>query len=105
MVRRFSLLSVVLVCSVFLLIIFVSHRLVTSTSFEHSPLQSIGRTIQSWSMNNEINDKIDGTEFLNPYEDNVTAEIFSAISEQRKLIAQEMIGYNYPNGKYNIAAK
>lgn len=105
MIKKFSLLGVVLVCSVFLLILFVSHRLVTTTSFEHSPLQSIGRTIQSWSVVNEVNEKIDGSYFLNLFDDNVTAEIISVINEQRRLIAQEMIGYRYPKGRYDNPAR
>ena len=105
MIRRFSVLGVILVCSVFLLILLVSHRLVTSTSFENSSLNSFGRTIQSWSLGNEINDKSDGSDFFNIFEDNITAEIINVISEQRKLIAQEMTGYKYPHGRYNIAAK
>lgn len=105
MVRKFSLFGIILVCSVFLLILFVSHRLVTSTSLEHSPFQSIGRTIQSWSMVNEIGEKIDNSAFLNPFEDNITAEILSVVSEQRQIIAQEMTGYKYPHGRYNISAK
>lgn len=105
MVRRFSLLGIILVCSVLFLILFVSHRLVTYPSFERSPLQSIGRTIQSWSMGSEMSDKMEGTEFLNPFEDNITAEILSVISEQRKLIAQEMADYKYPHGRHNINAK
>lgn len=36
---------------------------------------------------------------------NITAEIQEMLAEQRAAVAQEMTGYNYPAGKYNVSAK
>lgn len=99
MVRRFSAFSVFLVGSVFLLILFVSHRLVISGTLEESSFQSIGRTIQSWSVND-----VDRQEVLT-IDDNVTTDINVVVAEQRRLIAMEMADYKYPRGEYNISAK
>jgi hypothetical protein len=48
---------------------------------------------QSWS-NSEVEP-----------ENNVTSEIEEVVSEQRNLIAEEMLGYPYPAGRYNITAR
>jgi hypothetical protein len=48
---------------------------------------------QSWS-NNEVEP-----------ENNFTSEIEEVVSEQRSLIAEEMLGYPYPAGRYNISAR
>jgi hypothetical protein len=48
---------------------------------------------QSWSTNE-----------LQP-ENNFTSEIEEVVSEQRRLIAEEMLGYPYPAGHYNISAR
>jgi hypothetical protein len=48
---------------------------------------------QSWS-NNEV--KTD---------DDFKSEIEDVIAEQRSLITEEMLGYPYPAGHYNIAAR
>ena len=48
---------------------------------------------QTWS-NNEV-----GTD------DDLTSEIQEVIDEQRRLIAEEMLGYPYPAGRYNISAR
>lgn len=99
MVRRFNAFSVFLIGSVFLLILFVSHRLVISGSLEDSSFQSIGRTIQSWSAND-----VDRQDF-SQQDENVTSDINAVVSEQRRLVAAEMTDYYYPNGRYDIAAK
>ena len=52
-----------------------------------------------------MNERPEGSEFVNPYEGNTTADIINVVSEQRKLIAQEMSDYKFPNGRYNISAK
>jgi hypothetical protein len=38
-------------------------------------------------------------------ENNFTSEIEEVVSEQRQLIAEEMLGYPYPAGRYNISAR
>jgi hypothetical protein len=48
---------------------------------------------QSWS-NSEVEP-----------ENNYTSEIEDVVSEQRQLIAEEMLGYPYPAGRYNISAR
>lgn len=48
---------------------------------------------QSWSKNEVETD------------DNFTSEIEEVIEEQRSLIAEEMLGYPYPAGRYNISAR
>lgn len=102
MLKKLSFFGVILVCSVFLLILLISHRLVTSTSFEYSPLQSIGRTIQSWK---NLEDGVDKSDPSNLYDDSFQAEILQTITNQRKKIEIEMTGYNYPDGKFNISAR
>jgi len=37
--------------------------------------------------------------------DDFTSEIEEVIVEQRSLIAEEMLGYPYPAGQYNISAR
>lgn len=48
---------------------------------------------QSWS-NSEVEP-----------ENNFTSEIEEVVSEQQHLIAEEMLGYPYPAGRYNISAR
>jgi hypothetical protein len=48
---------------------------------------------QSWS-NSEVEP-----------ETNFTNEIEDVVAEQRRLIAEEMLGYPYPAGRYNISAR
>jgi len=48
---------------------------------------------QSWSSNEVATD------------DDFTSEIEEVIDEQRSLIAEEMLGYPYPAGRYNISAR
>jgi hypothetical protein len=48
---------------------------------------------QSWS-NSEVEP-----------ENNFTSEIEEVVTEQRHLIAEEMLGYPYPAGRYNISAR
>lgn len=36
---------------------------------------------------------------------NITVEIEEALEDQRALVAQEMKGYTYPAGKYNISVR
>jgi hypothetical protein len=48
---------------------------------------------QSWS-NNEVET-----------EDDFTSEIEEVIDEQRSLVTEEMLGYPYPAGRYNISAR
>jgi hypothetical protein len=48
---------------------------------------------QSWS-NNEVES-----------ENNFTSEIEKVINEQRQIIAEEMLDYPYPAGRYNISAR
>jgi hypothetical protein len=48
---------------------------------------------QSWS-NSEVE-----------LENNFTTEIEEVVSEQRHLVAEEMMGYPYPAGRYNISAR
>lgn len=100
MLKKFSLFGIILVCSVFLLIIFVSHRLATSSSFEYLPFQTIGRTIQSWSVIDDISSKNDNSLFYNILEENLTLEILAVINEQRHKIQNEMKGYKYST-RYN----
>jgi hypothetical protein len=38
-------------------------------------------------------------------ENNYTLEIEEVVNEQRNLIAEEMLGYRYPAGLYNISAR
>jgi hypothetical protein len=38
-------------------------------------------------------------------ENNFTLEIEEVVEEQRRLIAEEMLGYPYPAGRYNISAR
>jgi hypothetical protein len=38
-------------------------------------------------------------------DNNFTGEIEEVVSEQRHLIAEEMLGYPYPAGRYNISAR
>jgi hypothetical protein len=38
-------------------------------------------------------------------DDNFTSEIEEVIDEQRSLIAEEMMGYPYPAGRYNVSAR
>ncbi|KAK6620745.1 hypothetical protein RUM43_011040 [Polyplax serrata] len=98
MMKKFSFFGIVLVCSVFVLIIFVSHRLVTNTSFEYMPFQSIGRTIQSWSAVEDISDRGDNSLFYSLVEENHTLEILSVINEQRAKIRKEMKDYTLSDG-------
>jgi hypothetical protein len=48
---------------------------------------------QSWSSNE-----------VEP-ENNFTSEIEEVVSEQRHLISEEMLGYPYPSGRYNVSAR
>jgi len=48
---------------------------------------------QSWS-NNEVET-----------DDDFMSEIEEVIDEQRSLVAEEMLGYPYPAGRYNISAR
>ena len=48
---------------------------------------------QSWSSNEVETD------------DDFASEIEDVIDEQRSLIAEEMLGYPYPAGRYNISAR
>ncbi|PSN54198.1 hypothetical protein C0J52_03530, partial [Blattella germanica] len=48
---------------------------------------------QNWSSNEVETDN------------NYTSEIEEVVNEQRRLIAEEMMGYPYPNGQYNISAR
>jgi len=48
---------------------------------------------QGWSNNEDETD------------DDFTSEIEEVIDEQRSLIAEEMLGYPYPAGRYNISAR
>ena len=48
---------------------------------------------QGWS-NNEVET-----------DDDLTSEIEEVIDEQRSLIAQEMLDYPYPAGRYNVSAR
>ena len=48
---------------------------------------------QSWS-NNEIEQEV-----------NYTTEIEEVVGEQRRLVAEEMMRYPYPNGQYNNSAR
>lgn len=48
---------------------------------------------QSWSKNEAETD------------DNFASEIEEVIDEQQSLIAEEMLGYPYPAGRYNISAR
>ncbi|XP_023716466.1 carbohydrate sulfotransferase 5 isoform X2 [Cryptotermes secundus] len=91
--RRFNAYSVALVCSVCLLMLIVSHRLVNSAALDRAPFLDISRTFQSWS-NSEMEP-----------ENNFTSEIEEVVSEQQRLIAEEMLGYPYPAGRYNISAR
>jgi hypothetical protein len=38
-------------------------------------------------------------------DNNYTSEIEDVVSEQRQLIAEEMLDYPYPAGRYNISAR
>lgn len=87
--RRFSLVSLFVVTALCLVTLLLSQRLATSATLHFT----IGRTIQSWS-NNEL---------IEP--SNITLDIEEALAEQRLYVEQEMQGYNYPSGKYNVSAK
>jgi len=100
MVRHVSKLSVFVVGSLFLVILFVSHRLVISGTLDDNSFQTIGRSIQSWSINNEV-DHLDQTVI----DDNITAEIESVVTEQRRLIEAEMQDYPYSSPDNDVLAK
>ncbi|XP_063234376.1 carbohydrate sulfotransferase 5 [Bacillus rossius redtenbacheri] len=96
MSRRYSAYSAALVVSVCLLIVVFSHQLGgAGTALDRSALLDLGRTIQGWSSSED--DGVDGS--------GRAALIQAVVAEQRLLVAREMAGYRYPEGRYNISAR
>nr|CAD7571353.1 unnamed protein product [Timema californicum] len=94
--RRFNKYRLALFFSICLLMILLSiHLGVTKSPLERVPLAEISRTIQSWSDN--VLDYGFG--------DNYTSEIDEVIAEQRLMLAEEMDGYSFPRGLFNISAR
>ncbi|XP_047103034.1 carbohydrate sulfotransferase 5-like isoform X2 [Schistocerca piceifrons] len=95
MSRRRSVCGVALICSIGVLMLLASQRLVSTANMERTPFIDIGRTIQQWSSN-----EIDIDEPVN-----YTKEISDVVSEMRQIIGAEMEDYQYPNGLYNVTAR
>lgn len=93
--QRVGAFGLLLACSLCLLLLAVSHRLVTSATLERTPFLAIGRTIQSWS----------SAELEAWGSPNHSLNMESVIGQQRLLIAGEMSGYRYPAGRYNVSAR
>ena len=85
--RRFRFYGMVLICSLCVLLLFLSHRLVTSTSVESYPFQ-YGRSIDNWN-NKEIG-KTESDTFLNMADYNMIADVLNVVKIQRRLVAHEM---------------
>ncbi|XP_034234608.1 carbohydrate sulfotransferase 6-like isoform X1 [Thrips palmi] len=93
--QRVGALGLLLACSLCLLLLAVSHRLVTSNALERTPFLAIGRTIQSWS----------SAELEAWAGANRSLDMEGVIQQQRLVIAEEMSGYRYPAGKNNVSAR
>lgn len=94
MLRKLSFFGVILVCSVFVLI-FISNRLILSSTFEYINFQNYGKPNQTWSLLEESSEKEVNTLFYTLSEENITAEITSVVNEQREKIKNEMKEYKY----------
>ncbi|GLH08875.1 Uncharacterized protein GBIM_14026 [Gryllus bimaculatus] len=107
MTRRLSACRALLIGAACLIMLLASHRLAGSASMQRvaGPLLELDHPVPTnhgnWS-NNELEQ--DDSSIAIPFV-NRTREIQDVISEQRLLIAQEMEGYNYPDGQHNITAK
>ncbi|KAE8749405.1 hypothetical protein FOCC_FOCC003919 [Frankliniella occidentalis] len=96
--QRVGALGLLLACSLCLLLLAVSHRLVTSNALDRAPFLAIGRTIQSWS-SSEL-ESWGGAGGANR-----SLDMEGVIKQQRLVVAEEMAGYRYPGGAHNVSAR
>ncbi|XP_066998672.2 carbohydrate sulfotransferase 5 [Anabrus simplex] len=104
MTRRMSACGALIVCCACLLMLLASHRLAGTSTLERGPYLELGRTIQTNS-SSWLNNEVDSEEVAVTAAANYTRDIIDVVDEQRHFVAEEMEGYQFPNGMYNISAK
>lgn len=109
MTRRLSACRALLIGAACLIMLIASHRLAGSASLQRvtgpflqpdHPVPTNHGNISSNDLESDDDLKLDSA-----YLANRTRYIQEVVNDQRVLIAQEMEGYTYPNGQYNISAK